>query len=68
MFINNKRISSYYVMLVLRVSHLTQSFSQLNKIYKRINYNMVVPINLTSLFKGNELDIVIQLNTKAVHY
>ena len=28
----------------------------------------MVSINLTSLFKEDELDIVIQLNTKAVHY
>ena len=35
--------------MLLRVSCLTQSFSQLNKIYKRKqkNYNLVVSINLT---------------------
>ena len=45
-----KRISNSYFMSVLRVSCLTQSFSQLNQIYKRWrkNYNMVVSINLTS--------------------
>ena len=34
-YIKQKQISNYYFMLVLRVSSLTQSFSQLNKIYKR---------------------------------
>ena len=43
-------MSNYYFMLVLRVSCLTQSFSQLNKIYKRQrkDHNLVVSINLTS--------------------
>ena len=41
-YINQKRISNYYFMLVLRVSCVTESFSQLN------NYNIVVSINLTS--------------------
>ena len=33
-YVKQKRISNYYFMLVLRVSCLMQSFSQLNKIYK----------------------------------
>ena len=43
-------MSNYYFMLVLKVLYLTQSFSQLNKIYKhqRKNYNIVVSINLMS--------------------
>ena len=38
-YVNHKRLNNYYVMLVLRVSCLTQSFSQLNKICKRERKN-----------------------------
>ena len=49
-YINQKRMSNCYFMLVLRVSCITQSFSWLNKIYKRWrkDYNIVVSINPTS--------------------
>ena len=43
-------MTNYYFILMLRVSCLTQSFSQLNKIYKRSrkNYNILTSINLRS--------------------
>ena len=49
-YVNHNWISNHCFILVLRVSCLTQSFSQLNKIYKRKrkNYNIVVSINLKS--------------------